>query len=661
MLGGMLLPEAPKREEGRFFAFSSRAFGLAAFATVLFSAAAALVAWPLHHIASLATILAGVTIVLVLAAIWRWMMLPTLHRFTAYAAALDLERERFERLFTKIPDIGIIYDAEGVARQVNAVARELFEDKDGACVGRPLAAYVVAEQHDSVARYFARALAGEVVDFESVAEGTRGQRIPIWATFVPIVGGGKVVGVFWIGKDLRPLRNLEREVLIESERFRSLFDINHEPMLQLGADRRILRVNAAFERISGFGSGELLGGTSALFSIPGSEASREVAYRRVMAGESFESESQLRCKDGRVLPVMLALIPMAQGTEIEGYYLVMRDLSAQRAFERREELTREKLRELYRLATVPQEELEPLLARVLDFGRRMLGMEIGYVLGIDGDDFVIRAKGGSGRFEIGERVPIARAISRHLLESDAPLVINDIRESSLRGDVAADGESWRCFLGAPISVEGIRFGGLAFSSNYLREAPFDANDVDFVRLMAALLGSAFERDRRARTLGDLALRDPLTGLANRTMLAQRLEREIAHAKRNGGELGILFLDLDGFKNVNDRFGHAMGDRLLAEVAHRLGSVVRGDELVARIGGDEFIVVLNDLQSDSLERCSERIQQTFTKAFPEVDLPLGISIGSAVFGVDGNDPSSLIAAADAKMYKAKQSRRVAGFS
>ncbi len=659
MLGGMLQPEAPNREERRFFAFSSRAFGLAAFATGLFSTVAAVVAWPLHHLAALAIIIAEVTIVLVLLAIWRWMMLPTLHRFSAYASALDLERERFERLFTKIPDIGIIYDAEGVARQVNAVARELFEDENAACVGRPLAACVVAEQRESVARYFERALAGEVVDFESVVEEAKGRRIPVWATFVPIIGSGKVVGVFLIGKDLRPLRNLEREVLVETERFRSLFDINHEPMLQLGADRRILRVNAAFERISGFGSGELLGGTSALFSPPGLDETRESAYRRVMAGESFETESQLRCKDGRVLPVMLALIPMAHGTEIEGYYLVMRDLSAQRAFERREELTREKLRELYRLATVPQGELEPLLARVLDFGRRMLGMEIGYVLGIDGDDFVIRAKGGSGRFALGERLPIARAISRHLLENDAPLVINDIRESSFRGDVGADGEHWRCFLGAPISVEGIRFGGLAFSSKYLREAPFDANDIDFVKLMAALLGSAFERDRRARTLGDLALRDPLTGLANRTMLAQCLEREIAHAKRNGGELGILFLDLDGFKTVNDRFGHAVGDRLLAEVARRLGGVVRGDELVARIGGDEFVVVLNDLRSDSLERCSERIQQTFTRAFSEVDLPIGVSIGAAVFGVDGNDPSSLLAAADAKMYRAKQTRRIVG--
>ncbi len=659
MLGEMLVADAPEQEEGRFFAFSARAFALAAVATLLFSVAAGFVAWPLHPLAALAIVVAGATILLVLGAIWLWMMLPTVRRFAAFAAAIELERARFERLFSKMPDIGILYDENGVAKQVNASAQALFGDEEDDCTGRPFSECVASEQREHVARYFSRALTGEVAEFETVALGAQGQRIPVWATLVPVIGGGAIVGVFWLAKDLRPLRILEREVFFETERFRSLFDINHEPMLQLGADRLILRANAAFERISGFGSGELVGATSALFSPVGTEEARENFYRRVMAGEAFEAESQLRCKDGRVLPVMVALIPMARGTEIEGYYLVMRDLSAQRMFERREETTREKLRELYRLATVPQEELEPLLARVLDFGRRMLGMEIGYVLGIDGDDFVVRARGGSGRFAIGERVPIARAISRHVLESEEPLVINDIRESSMRGDVAADGEPWRCFLGAPISVEGIRFGCLAFSSKYLRDTPFDANDFDFVKLMAALLGSAFERDRRARTLGDLALRDPLTGLANRTMLAQRLEREIAHAKRNGGELGILFLDLDGFKDVNDRFGHAVGDRLLAEVGRRLLGVVRGDELVARIGGDEFVVVLNDLRSDSLERCTERIERALTQPYAESALSVGVSIGSAVWGLDGNDPSALLGVADAKMYRAKQARRSAG--
>ncbi len=659
MLEEMPVVDTPKGEEGRFFAFSARAFLLAAVATLLFSVAAGFVAWPLHPLAALAIVVAGATILLVLGAIWLWMMLPTARRFASYATEIERERARFERLFANMPDIGVLYDASGISQQGNAAARALFGGEEHELKGRLIGECFASEQRDIVGRYFDRALQGEVIEFESVVLDDREGRIPVWTTFVPVVGGGKILGVFGIAKDLRPLRILEREVLFETERFRSLFDINHEPMLQLGADRRIMRANAAFERISGYGSGELIGATAGLFSPEGTEESRESAYRRVMAGEAFESESQIRCKDGRILPLMVALIPMARGTEIEGYYLVMRDLTAQRTFERREEMTREKLRELYRLATVPQEELEPLLARVLDFGRRMLGMEIGYVLGIDGDDFIIRAKGGSGRFTIGERVPIVHTLSRHVLESDVPLVVNDVRESSMRDDVAADGEPWRCFLGTPISVEGIRFGCLAFSSKYLRETPFDANDLDFVKLMAALLGSAFERDQRARTLGELALRDPLTGLANRTMLAQRLEREIAHAKRNGGELGILFLDLDGFKDVNDRFGHAVGDRLLAEVGRRLLSVVRGDELAARIGGDEFVVVLNDLRSDSLERCTKRIERSLTQPYTGSELAVGVSIGSAILGRDGNDPSALLGAADAEMYRAKQARRDVG--
>ena len=114
MLGEMHGADAPEREEGRFFAFSARAFALAAVAALLFSLAAGFVAWPLHPLAAMAIGVAGATILLVLGAIWLWMMLPTVRRFAGFAAAIELERARFERLFSKMPDIGILYDKNGV-------------------------------------------------------------------------------------------------------------------------------------------------------------------------------------------------------------------------------------------------------------------------------------------------------------------------------------------------------------------------------------------------------------------------------------------------------------------------------------------------------------------------------------------------------------------
>ncbi|MGC8486540.1 MAG: hypothetical protein ACP5O6_13055, partial [Candidatus Baltobacteraceae bacterium] len=106
----MLVADAPEREEGRFFAFSARAFALAALATMLFSLAAGFVAWPLHPLAALAIVIAGATILVVLGAIWLWMMLPTARRFATYATAIERERARFERLFSNMPDIGVLYD-----------------------------------------------------------------------------------------------------------------------------------------------------------------------------------------------------------------------------------------------------------------------------------------------------------------------------------------------------------------------------------------------------------------------------------------------------------------------------------------------------------------------------------------------------------------------
>lgn len=173
---------------------------------------------------------------------------------------------------------------------------------------------------------------------------------------------------------------------------------------------------------------------------------------------------------------------------------------------------------------------------------------------------------------------------------------------------------------------------------------------------AALL--AVERQRLRRELLALALRDPLTGLANRAVLDDRLAHALASARRHGGSLALLFVDLDAFKPVNDRLGHQAGDAVLVAVAERLRRAVRPSDTVARHGGDEFAVLCEKAGSreDVLaiaRRLVADLAQPFTVGGATVRISASVGVAFAQPGAE--DPGELVRRADRAMYAAKRDR------
>jgi len=158
---------------------------------------------------------------------------------------------------------------------------------------------------------------------------------------------------------------------------------------------------------------------------------------------------------------------------------------------------------------------------------------------------------------------------------------------------------------------------------------------------------------------DLAYYDPLTGLPNRRLLEDRLLVELSHAVRMRGRLAVMFVDLDRFKRINDSLGHAVGDRVLVEVAHRIRACLREDDTVARMGGDEFIVILGSLaQPDDATATARRIVAVLRR--PVVidgrELVVTASVGISIYPDDSQEASTLIKNADIAMYRAKDEGR-----
>jgi len=158
-------------------------------------------------------------------------------------------------------------------------------------------------------------------------------------------------------------------------------------------------------------------------------------------------------------------------------------------------------------------------------------------------------------------------------------------------------------------------------------------------------------------LSRVAHYDALTGIPNRVLLADRMKQAIAQTSREQNMMAVCYLDLDGFKPINDTMGHEAGDRVLVEMATRIGSTIRGGDTVARLGGDEFVVLLLELEKGeecvaTLERLLAAIAQPIT--VKDKPLTLSVSIGVSIYPLDEEDPDTLLRHADQAMYIAKQS-------
>ncbi len=214
-----------------------------------------------------------------------------------------------------------------------------------------------------------------------------------------------------------------------------------------------------------------------------------------------------------------------------------------------------------------------------------------------------------------------------------------------------------CFFNLPIASK-TGHGGLVVLG-FVDRPHLEQEEISNIRDFADRIGVALTSAARDEQLFRQARYDSLTGLPNRFLLIERLKREIAHSQRSGTQTAVIYIDLDRFKQVNDSLGHAAGDQLLQEAGERLRHCVRESDTLARVGGDEFAIIVGDLEDGKTARTvATHVLERMEKPFPILGVEnfVGASIGIAVYPQDGNNPGELLRNADTAMYRAKSMGR-----
>ena len=397
-------------------------------------------------------------------------------------------------------------------------------------------------------------------------------------------------------------------------RLRAVFD--HSPDIAAITERssgRFLQVNAAFSRVMGFGAEEALGRTATEL---GTWANRESRGQWLAAmgedGRLENYEVAFRRKNGQAFPALLSTEPMVFDG-IEALLTTARDISE---LKRAEEGLR-----LY--ANVFEHSGEGIL--VTDSETRIVSVNRAFtrLTGYAIEDLV----GRNPRMLAAGYTPAATYAAMRQSVADTGFWQGEL------WDRRKDGSEFPMW--AAISAIHDDSGTL---TNYI-----------------ASFTDISERKAAASRIEYLAHHDGLTGLANRLCLDGRLEQSVVEARREGGRLAVIFIDLDRFKVINDALGHHVGDLLLVEVARRLLASVRESDIVARLGGDEFVVVSTNLTG------AEDAGLIAAKILGALEAPYEIegrllhstpSMGIALFPDDGEEPSTLLKCADAAMYSTK---------
>lgn len=463
-------------------------------------------------------------------------------------------------------------------------------------------------------------------------------------------------------RDVTAERRARAELRFQSEVLASA----GEAVIVTAPDGRVEYWNAHAERLYGWPADEVLGRHILdVTSVQGAVPRGPQVRATLAAGQTWSGELTVRDRQGRTFPVWTTSTPLLDDDgQLSGVIGVSRDVSELREAQEQVQRRASQQQVVAQLGAevLDVRDLDAVLHRVCEIVAEVLDVELADVLELSDDNRVLWLRAGvgwqPGRVGHAQLPNSAESRPGHALTCDEPVIVSDAAEERrfdrpelLREHDVTSG------ISVAIPREQRTYGVLGVHSR--RPRAFGSDDATFLRSVANVIGAAVDRHAATVELERLALADGLTGLANRTLLVDRLERILARHEGARRRLSVVLADLEGLKLVNDALGRARGDELLVEVARRIRSLAPEGSTVARVGDDEFVVAYEHEDADEAAASSRslelarRLRAAITDHYGlgEREVFVTAYVG-VVVQTDGDDAASLLRKVEAAARHAK---------
>lgn len=431
----------------------------------------------------------------------------------------------------------------------------------------------------------------------------------------------------------------------------SYIDLLLDAVCAVDKQGRFVFVSAACERIFGYNPDELIGQPMIELVHPADRQRTLDAAQEIMGGEpKLNFENRYLRKDGRVVHILWS----ARWSEVDQLRIaVARDITERKQAESRQAA-------LYAISEAAHaaEDLLALFKRIhLIIGEWLPALNFSVALYDEHcTELSFPYHVDVHEPETGQPGTMTGRLCAEVVRSGQPILLTPDQDDRPAGfERQGSGQNSPCWLGVPLNSQNGTIGALIVKSMPGSER-YTEQDKELLQYVCAQVATAIERKQLHARLERMAQYDQLTQLPNRELLRDRLKVALEAAREDRGRMALLYVDLDRFKEVNDTHGHAVGDMLLQTVANRLKGCVRETDTVARIGGDEFVVLLHSIHASGDADCvAVKIRQVLAQPLRLDGHSLNIqpSIGVAQYPEHGTEEKQLFRHADEAMYTAKR--------